>query len=154
MNGRVTPLKYRFLVSMMGSVGIGGNLNKWSDADMKLAAEMVALYKSIRNTVQEGSLYRIMSPREGAVTSNFYVSGDGKQAVLFAFLDHQQFNRRAPLIPVRGLKPDAVYKVRTIDNKLLGKEAAFSGAYLMNRGVELDLRGDYDSTAVVLERMD
>jgi alpha-galactosidase len=93
-----------------------------------------------------------MSPREGAITSNLYVSGDGKQAVLFAFLDHQQFNRPAPLIPLRGLKADAVYKVRTIDNKLTGKEAAFSGAYLMNRGVALDLRGDYDSTAIVFER--
>jgi alpha-galactosidase len=154
MNGRVTPLKYRFLVSMMGAVGVGGNLNKWSDADLKLGAEMVALYKSIRNTVQEGSLYRLMSPREGTVTSNFYVSSDGKQAVLFAFLDHQQFNRRAPLVPVFGLKADAIYKVQTIDNKLVGKEAAFSGAYLMNRGVELDLKGDYDSTAIVFERMD
>ena len=44
MNGRSTPLKYRFLVAMQGSVGIGGNLNKWSAADMKLASDMVAQY--------------------------------------------------------------------------------------------------------------
>lgn len=152
MNGRVTPLKYRFLVAMMGSVGIGGNLNHWSDADMQLAAGMVALYKSIRGTVQEGDLYRLLSPRDSALTANFYVSRDGKQAVLFAFLDHQQFRRGMPLIPVRGLQPGAVYRVRTVDNKFVNRQPALSGAYLMNHGLELNLTGDFDSTAVVLER--
>ncbi|MCL4402351.1 MAG: alpha-galactosidase, partial [Acidobacteria bacterium] len=33
MNGRSTPLKYRFLVAMMGSLGIGADLNHWSPAD-------------------------------------------------------------------------------------------------------------------------
>lgn len=154
MNGRVTPLKYRFLVAMMGSVGVGGNLNHWSEADMKLGTEMVALYKSIRATVQKGDLYRLLSPRESAITSNFYVSGDGQQAVLFAFLDHRQFAREMPLIPVRGLKADAVYRVRTIDNKFNNRQEALSGAYLMNHGVQLGLTGDFDSTAIVFERIE
>ena len=29
MNGRSTPLQYRFLVAMQGALGIGANLNKW-----------------------------------------------------------------------------------------------------------------------------
>jgi hypothetical protein len=29
-----------------------------------------------------------------------------------------------------------------------------SGSYLMNRGVDLRLEGDYDSTALILERID
>ncbi|MEO8660865.1 MAG: alpha-galactosidase [Bryobacteraceae bacterium] len=153
MNGRVTPLRYRFQVSMMGSVGVGGNLNHWSADDMKLGAEMVALYKDIRLTVQHGNLYRLLSPREGEVTSNFYVGADGKQSVLFAFLDHQQFNRGAAVIPVRGLQADGLYKVRTIDNKFLNKQDTLSGAYLMNNGVQLDLKGDYDSTVVVFEKV-
>lgn len=153
MNGRSTPLKYRFLVSMMGSVGIGGNLNHWSDADMKLATGMVGLYKDIRATVQQGDLYRLLSPREGAITSNFYVSQDAKQAVFFAFLDHQQFNRAMPLITVRGLDPNAVYKVRTIDDKFLNRQETLSGAYLMNHGLDLKLGGDYDSTIIVFDRV-
>ncbi len=39
MNGRSTPLKFRFLVAMMGSLGIGANLNHWSDADFALARQ-------------------------------------------------------------------------------------------------------------------
>ena len=53
MNDRTTPLKYRFLVAMQGSLGIGANLSKWSGEDFKLASEMVAHYKSIRQTVRD-----------------------------------------------------------------------------------------------------
>jgi hypothetical protein len=31
-------------------------------------------------------------------------------------------------------------------------QAQYSGAYLMSSGVTLNLRGDYDATAVILER--
>ena len=73
-NGRSTPLQYRFLVAMQGALGIGANLNKWTDADSDLATNMIALYKRIRNTVQYGALYRILSPRTSDVTANEYVS--------------------------------------------------------------------------------
>jgi len=36
--------------------------------------------------VQQGDLYRLFSPREGEFTANQYVSRDGNEAVLFAFL--------------------------------------------------------------------
>ncbi|HBY62324.1 MAG TPA: alpha-galactosidase, partial [Solibacterales bacterium] len=154
MNGRVTPLAYRFHVAMQGSLGIGGDLNKWSEADMGLAAKMVELYKSIRGAVQEGDLFRLRSPREDAVTANFYVSRDGRQGVLFAFLDHQQFRRTQPALALGGLDPKAAYRVRTFDKKAAASREIVSGAWLMNRGLDLRLGGDYDSTVVVFERVD
>jgi len=90
MNGRSTPLKYRFLVAMQGALGIGANLNKWTAEDSKLATEMVALDKRIRSTVQNGSLYRLLSPRLSDVTANQYLSGNGKESVVFAFRHSQQ----------------------------------------------------------------
>ena len=39
----VHAAEYRFLVAMMGSLGIGNNLNKWKDEDFTLATKMVAL---------------------------------------------------------------------------------------------------------------
>jgi alpha-galactosidase len=154
MNGRTTPLKFRFLAAMMGSVGIGGNLNKWPDADMDLAKKMVALYKEIRATVQQGSLYRLFSPREGSLTANQYLSEDGKQAVLFAFLHSQQFRRPPPTIYLRGLDERKLYRIRTIDDKLVEKRETASGAFLMHRGLNFRLGGDFDSTAIILERLD
>jgi alpha-galactosidase len=154
MNGRSTPLKFRFLVSMMGSLGIGANLNHWSDADFDLAGRMVGYYKTIRETVQTGSLFRLASPREGAFTANQYVSEDGRQAVLFAFLQDQQFLRQVPPVRLRGLDPEGVYRIRTIDNKLVDGRDTISGAALMNRGLTLRLAGDFDSTMLILERVE
>ena len=151
-NGRSTPLQYRFLVAMTGSLGIGGNLNKWSDADMSLAAKMVDLYKSIRKTVQEGRLYRLFSPRGDGFTATQYVSEDGRQAVLFAFRTGQHYGYPPPTVKLSGLEERAIYNVKTIDNKLVERLPAVSGAYLMNQGLNLRLGGDFDGTAVLFER--
>ncbi|MBI4876540.1 MAG: alpha-galactosidase [Acidobacteria bacterium] len=154
MNGRSTPLKYRFLVSMMGSVGIGANLNHWSPSDFDLASRMVAYYKRIRATVQQGSLYRLSSPRTENLTANQYVSSDGRQAVLFAFLHAQQFRYNAPPVYLRGLDENALYKLTPLDEKQLAERArTVSGAYLMHRGLNFRLGGDFDSASVLIERV-
>jgi len=152
LNGRSTPLKFRFLVAMQGALGIGANLNHWSDEDFALATRMVAYYKSIRETLQEGDLYRLFSPRDGNLTANEYVSADGRQAVLFAFLHSQEFVRPAPTILLRGLDDSARYRIRTIDDKVVERVEVTTGSYLMHHGLDFRLGGDYDSTSLVLER--
>ena len=153
MNGRSTPLKYRFLTAMMGALGIGANLNKWSAEDFALATRMIALDKTIRQTVQLGGLYRLFSPREGELTANQYVAQDQSQAVLFAFLHSQQYNRPAPTIRLRGLEASATYRVKAVEGQLDVPTETLSGQFLMTHGLNLRLRGDYDSMAVVLDRV-
>jgi alpha-galactosidase len=153
LNGRSTPLQYRFLVAMQGSLGIGSNLNHWTDADFALASRMVGIDKEIRATVQQGNLYRLFSPREGEFAANQYVAQDGKQAVLFAFLHSQQYLRPAPIVYLRGLDEHAVYRLKSIDNKLVDHLETASGSYLMNHGIELRLTGDFDGTLLTLERV-
>lgn len=153
MNGRSTPLQYRFLVAMQGALGIGANLNRWSPEDSALAAKMITLYKHIRPTVQTGDLYRLLSPRTNDVTANEYVAQDGNQALVFAFRHSQQYSLPAPTITLRGLDPHARYRLTSIDGKLLDKQPELTGAYLTSAGVHLSLGGDFDSTAVLLERV-
>ena len=152
MNTRSTPLQFRFLVAMQGALGIGANLNHWTESDSALATKMVALYKRIRQTVEGGDLYRLLSPRLDDVTANEYVSSDGKQAVLFAFRHSQEYNTAPPAIRLRGLDERAVYKLESVDGKLAETQPQLSGAYLMRAGLNVNLRGDFDSTAVVVER--
>jgi alpha-galactosidase len=154
MNGRSTPLKFRFLVAMQGALGIGSNLNHWKDSDFKLAARMISTYKKIRGTVQQGKLYRLFSPREGSVTANQYVAEDGKQSVLFVFLQAQQFNRLVPPIFLRGLDPEALYTIEPMDDQLVEPQSTVSGSFLMNHGLDLKLGGDFDSTMIVLEKVE
>jgi len=152
-NHRSTPLEYRFLVAMQGALGVGANLNKWTQEDFDLATKMIALYKQIRGTVQNGDLYRLLSPRTNDVAANQYVSKDGQKAVLFAFRHAQQYSTPAPAIRLRGLEARAVYRLESTDGKLLDEQAEMSGAYLMQNGLHLQLEDDYDSTAVVLQRL-
>ena len=148
MNGRSVPLQYRFLVAMQGALGVGANLNKWSAADEALATRLIALDKQIRGTVQTGELYRLRSPREGDTTVNQYVAADGRQSVLFAFRHSQEYGLPVPTVALQGLEQKAVYSVKPWN----GTAREWSGAFLMHRGLDLELKGDFDSTVLVIER--
>ena len=149
---RTIPLKFRFMVAMTGSLGLGGNLNKYSPEEMQEAARYVSYYKRIRPTVQRGALYRLIAPEGSENSANEYVSSDGRQAVLFAFLHSQQFGAPFPTVFLRGLSADAIYKVEAIDPTQVREVGMVSGAYLMHHGIDLNLHSDYDSTSVILER--
>jgi alpha-galactosidase len=150
MNGRTTSLAYRFLSSMQGSLGVGANLDKWASTDFDTAKEMIASYKAIRETVQHGSLYRLISPRGGSETSaTESVSIDRKQAVLFTFLHSSQMGYPFPRVYLRGLDPTATYQVTLISGKTAkDTPAAASGSYWMEHGIDVELRGDFQAAAV------
>lgn len=154
VNNRTLSLKYRFLSSMQGSLGIGANLNKWTTEDFETAKTMVAQYKSVRETVQRGSLYRLMLPEHGSEQSvTESVSRDGTQAVVFAFLHSSRENYPYPRINLQGLDAAATYQIAAIDGKLAeDTPVAASGAYWMSRGVDVLLRGDFQAAAFTLEK--
>jgi len=154
VNQRTLSLEYRFLSSMQGSLGIGANLNKWAPEDFATAKKMVTQYKAIREAVQRGSLYRLITPEnnsEQSVTES--VSRDGKQAVTFAFLHSSRELYPFPRIYLRGLDADATYRISTLDGKLAANTlVSASGAYWMQHGVDVELRGDFQAAAFTLER--
>jgi alpha-galactosidase len=153
INRRVTPLPFRFLVAMTGALGIGGDLNKWTADDISVATKMISFYKRIRGTVQDGKLYRLVAPVASDFSAVQYTSKDSRQVVLFAFLHSQQFGRSMPLLHLQGLAADGIYSVAMIDDKLEDNAEKVSGAYLMQHGIRLRLRGDYDATAIELDRV-
>jgi alpha-galactosidase len=113
---------------------------------------MIAAYKRIRATVQTGDLFRLSSPRTSDLTANQYVAAGGKQAVVFALRHSQQYNTAAETIHLRGLDERAVYKLESVNNKLVERQPQLSGAYLMRAGINVNLRGDFDGTAIILDR--
>ena len=156
VNRRVTSLEYRFLSAMQGGLGIGADLNRWTEEDFARATELIEHYKSIRATVLQGDLYRLVSPREGSSRSaTLSVSQDRQQAVLFVFL-HSSF-LRAPQarIQLRGLASARIYRLRV----MVGEgdphtPAAASGAYWMGYGLKVHLSGDFQAAGFVFDAMD
>ena len=154
LDHRGIPLKFRFLVAMNGSLGIGGDLKRWSSDDNALAAKLTSYYKEIRQTVQHGDLYRLLFSRDDSQVVNEYASQRGDEVVVLAFLGAQHLGADFPLIHLRGLDEHALYQLRPLDeDHLPGKQDMFSGAYLMYHGLSLNLRGDYDCTALTLKKI-
>ena len=153
MDHRIVPLQYRFVVAMAGSLGIGANLTKFSDAEMELSAKMTAFYKTVRTTVQQGDLYRLEFPTTGDESQVEYVSSDKSQAVLLAYLHSQRLLLAYNPVKLKGLDPAAMYRIRALDPEKYIGEQTVSGSVLMGVGVTLKLEADYDSTALALERV-
>jgi alpha-galactosidase len=153
VNQRSLSLEYRFLSSMQGSLGIGANLNNWKPEDFATGKRMVTQYKQIRETIQRGSLYRLVSPQhdsEQSVTES--VSLDKRHAVVFAFLHSSQDFYPYPRIFPRGLKREATYSIAAFAGKVSeGQPATASGAYWMQHGIDVYLRGDFQAAAFTLE---
>jgi alpha-galactosidase len=149
LNNRTTSVTYRFLSSMQGSLGVGANLKNWKPEDFATAKQLIEAYKGVRETVQHGSLYRLVSPRDGSEASvTESVSLDRKQGVLFTFLHSSQMGYPFPRVYLRGLDPKMQYRVTPIAGDLTKEmPAAASGAYWMSHGVDVNLRGDFQAAA-------
>jgi alpha-galactosidase len=149
-------LPFRFLSSMQGALGIGADLNKYTPEEMAEAKRLIADYKTIRETVQRGALYRILPPennREQSATE--YVSRDGKQAVVFAMLRSSIENYAYPTLRLQGLEEDAMYKLTAFEGHAeRGTPAVASGAYWMHRGLDPSLTEDFQGAGFTLEKME
>lgn len=155
VNKRVTSLDYRFLSAMQGGLGVGSDLNHWKDADFTTASKMIAAYKQVRSTVQQGDLYRLIRPTPASTRSaTFYVSRDQRQAVLFAFMHSSVRREVQPRIQVAGLDPKRRYRMRPIDAEPGSDDLIQSGAFWMAHGLDLPLVGDFQAAARVFEAID
>ncbi len=132
------PLKFRFHVSMCGSLGVGGNLIEWSERERADAADLIADYKAVRHIIQFGDLYRLRSAQDNPFSAVQYVSKDKSEGVLFAFRTHIPEPVMLPMIYPRGLDPETQYKID-------GFSETRSGAGWMYAGIQIDLR-DFGST--------
>lgn len=146
LNQREVPLSYRFHSAMMGSLGIGANLNHWSETENEEAARWIALYKEIRDDVQDGTQYRLSAPDSlQAVTGMQYVSKDLQSSVVILLESGLKYGTRPVRLKLKGLDPAAVYEVQN------GKTA--SGAYFMNIGIDWFLEKQYQSEILKIKKV-
>jgi len=143
---RTVPLSYRFHVAMAGSLGIGGDLSQWTPQEFEEAQRYIATYKRVRPVIQNGLLYRLRSLRTGEAAASQYVAQDGSEVVVFAWGHSQHFGERQLVLPLHGLEKDANY----VDER---GGAEYSGAFLTQKGLVVNLVGDFDSCMVHLARV-
>ncbi|MCD7723589.1 MAG: alpha-galactosidase [Clostridiales bacterium] len=140
-------LDFRFAVAMQGSLGLGGNLMKYSGEDLEICKKNIALYKSVREIIQFGDMYRILDIEKDEVLLNQYVNTDKTKSVAFLLANGTRFFKKRIPVCFAGLAESKRYKLR-IQNKTYEK----GGAYLMNVGLSLHVRGaDYNEIIIIEE---
>lgn len=143
--GRTVPISFRGHVAMMGgSFGLELNPAEMPDDDRAAIPGLVAQAEKVNPIVLNGDMYRLNLPEESNWPAVLFVSEDGSQAVLFYFQLRPNINHVAPRVRLQGLDPKATY---TVDG-----EGPYSGATLMNMGLQYQFEGTYGSTVVMLER--
>jgi alpha-galactosidase len=156
LNSRTTSLQYRLLSSMQGSLGIGADITKWSADQMNLAKSLIASYHEVQPTITQGSLYRLISPRNGSgFSSTQTVNQERSQSVVFAFIHSTQEGRGFPVLKLKGLDPAVEYKLTRIEGEASAATPEIaSGAYWMSHGLEMSdrFRGDFQAAAFRLDR--
>ena len=106
-------------------------------------ATLIAEYKEIRPTVQQGDQYRLGTATDD-VFGVQYVHGD--EVVVFTFARQVRHLLQRRELTLTALDPDASY----VD---LATGVRLSGGMLMRRGLYLELAGDYVSSLTRLRRV-
>lgn len=137
--GRVTSLATRGNVAMAGAFGYELDLTKLTDDEIAEIRGQVARYKSIRETVLFGDLYRLRDPWDDQKFSAWMnVSKDRRSAVVTLAWTFPQPNPSVMRLRLAGLDPALSYEME-------GEGKAFLGDELMNAGLRLrqgDARND------------
>ena len=155
--GRVIPLKFRCDVAMSGRLGIELQPKHMNDEERQQVMTCFKDYKELRNVVQTGNLYRLVSPyNKKGISSIMFVDDAQQQAAFFVYKTENYYNQQLPRIRLAGLNPDKTYtltekNIRTGQKPcdLSGKQ--FSGRFLMEVGVEVPLWEDYASRVFELK---
>ncbi len=163
---RTIPLKYRIDVAMSGRLGMEIQPKNMTNEEKSLCRKAIETYKEIRPIVQQGDLYRLISPYDQQqVASLMYVSPEKEKAVFYWWKTEQFCNQHLPRVKMEGLSANKNYKIKElnrIDNEPLSFEGAiFSGTFLMNNGLEIPYThkvdynklNDYASRVLLIEEV-
>ena len=153
--GRVIPLKFRCDVAMSGRLGIELQPKHMNDQEREQVMTCFRDYKELRNTVQTGDLYRLVSPYDRKGVAAIMYNGD-EGAVLFVYKTDNYYNQPIPRFRMAGLDANKTYTI-TEKNIRVGQEPCslngkkFTGKFLMEVGIEVPLWEDYASRVFCIE---
>ena len=146
---RTTSLKMRIDVAMSGRLGMEIQPKNMTDEEKALCRQAIKEYKEIRPVVQFGDIYRLVSPFDKrGIASMMYVSEQKDKAVFYWWKTEQFQNEHLPRVKMAGLDPTRMYKVHELDRidltPMYCEGKTYSGAYLMNHGLEMPATHNVD----------
>ena len=160
MTGRVAPIKFRCDVAMSGRLGMELQPAHMTEEERAQCTVAIADYKELREVIQLGNLYRLVSPYEQSQITNhklpetqsvaalMYVNDNKDHAVFFAYGLSSFMKQAGQRIRLAGLDPNRTYtlierNVRVGEAPCTLQGKSFTGAYLMSVGLEIPLSTEY-----------
>ena len=154
---RSSPLKFRFDVAMSCRLGFELHPKNMSQEEKEFSKRCVNDYKRLRNVIQQGDLYRLVSPYDHPYSALMHVAKDRSRAVVFLYgLVRGRWSDFPAPLKLDGLCGTQRYRVREINRRADGKlhlpsgGLEVSGEALMRIGLPVILDGDYDSAVFEL----
>ncbi len=136
-------LTTRGYVALSGTFGYELDPNKLTDAEKTVIRQQIAEYHKYYNIIHYGDLYRLTTPFEDPYRCAWgYVSEDKNEA-LFTFITMRRYECQSRIVRLKGLDPDKYYK-----ESFEGE--TYSGALLMNAGLNLTQSGNSDGAGVLI----
>ncbi|MGH9544913.1 MAG: alpha-galactosidase [Terriglobales bacterium] len=123
----------------------------WTPAQRANVKRATDIYKSwIRPMLADAEVHHILPRPDGYHWDGmFYWSPSLKHGTLYIFRPNT--DQRTMLVPLKGLAPNANYKIRTEDHST--PDATYSGAKLMDTGLAIQLPAKFTSDLIYLEEI-
>ena len=167
VNRRKTTMEFQAHVGMMSGLSVSLKFAELSDERMAELKRLLALNKEIRETVQTGEFYRLVSIYDRPYCAYQFRGNDGKRSIVFCFAENIEFGKTADFIRLKALEPDKKYKVtgngtyykyHTTSPKYKTEipshkkdYGVHTGAGLMNVGIQIGIHGQGSSEILVVE---
>lgn len=141
--GRSVSMKTRGIVAMAGTFGYELDITKLSEDDKEMVKVQVEEFKKYYDLIQNGDYYRLTDDgSKSPYVAWEFAAADQREALLNVVVLRAKANPMLHTVLVKGLKPDAVYRVE-------GTEEEYLGAALMSGGYPVPvLWDDYQSIQV------
>lgn len=146
------PLHFATAVAMSAKYGMDIDVAELTTEEMAVCRQAIAAYKSIREVVQLGDLYRVESPHDSSRCVIDFVAPDRKRAVAFVF--QLKYGEPQP-VKLAGLDAAATYRVHEAHPQpgraaLDDEYATKTGAELMEFGLKVTTVDAVQATVIEL----
>ncbi|MGZ0879258.1 alpha-galactosidase [Priestia megaterium] len=145
---RYTSLDMRGDVSMSGNLGYELDLTKLTGEEKEIVKRQVSKYQEVRQLIQFGDFYRLLSPFEGNETAWSFVNKDKTEAMVFYFRVLAEANAPFESFKVRGLDSSKKYRVVETNSVYGGDELEYIGL-----SIPAELKGDFQSVVYRLKAL-
>ncbi len=127
-------------VALWGTFGYELDPDKLTDEQIAEIKEQAKLYHKYYDVIHYGDLYRLITPFEDEFKVAWEFVSEDKNEALVTVVEMKRFYNDFFMLRLQGLDPEKIYEIEET-----GEE--YSGALLMNAGVNLSTRRSFDGNS-------